>query len=340
MFFYFPIKHKNGTVVGRVCVQNGRASFSLSRPIDADATLFADGRQLPLRPGDSAPASVPEGLLGTKDGAFVYGGVAPGSEATTGELLYRLSQNHPRIKENKPNHAEAISETDEILSTNSDNLQVFAADVSDTVEKKPTEDANFFSNGVNMSQSKEESETRSSFAYSAENPIISRANSVFSRLEARRSDPNEASKSIPNSGHIVDNPVDNVDNKTVFSVQNRDISGNVSTDRPSLPREMQSDDAAYDVAKPLLCVQHEEASPIRLFPLIFPGAVWRAVNDGGRTRFEGLWQYHGERVRILAVRGAYAPEPPKGLSGYTRYLRQDGAGYWVRLLPMGRCPNL
>ena len=72
MFFYFPIKHKNGTVVGRVCVQNGRATFSLSRPIDAEATLFADGRQLPLRPGDSAPAAVPEGLLGTKDGALVY----------------------------------------------------------------------------------------------------------------------------------------------------------------------------------------------------------------------------------------------------------------------------
>ena len=341
MFFYFPIKHKNGTVVGRVCVQNGRATFSLSRPIDAEATLFADGRQLPLRPGDSAPAAVPEGLLGTKDGALVYGGVAPGSGVTTSELLYRLSQNNPNHVKCEPMTAQKAEEIPSVEPPAAPD-SVPDRQTAEPVSAPQIQDTD--KSGAKMSHDKKSGDSVPTFADFAENPIVYRAKSVFSRLEARHPMPATETISIPISGQTVDNPVDTVDNTEDFSVQNRDISACSPSDRTGFSSAAKTDVAyedavPYDVAAPLLHVRHEQTAPIRLFPAIFPGAVWRAVQDGDRTRFEGLWQHRGERVRILAVRGAYTPEPPKGLSGYTRYLKQDGVGYWVRLLPMGRSPE-
>ena len=107
---------------------------------------------------------------------------------------------------------------------------------------------------------------------------------------------------------------------------------------PQKEDNLKSDPPERRAGDPLLWQRDDSRLPrIDLFPNIFPGAQWRFVaDDGVMPHYEGTWSHGGERIRILAVRGTYDREPPRGLKGYTRYLRTDGAGYWVRLLPLGR----
>ena len=81
----------------------------------------------------------------------------------------------------------------------------------------------------------------------------------------------------------------------------------------------------------------EQDRGIDLLPQFFPGARWRYVEGKNLLgHYEGDYRYpNGESVRILAVRAAYAPRPPRTLTGFTRYVRApDGVGYWLRFLPM------
>lgn len=72
------------------------------------------------------------------------------------------------------------------------------------------------------------------------------------------------------------------------------------------------------------------------FGQLFPGARWRYVDGKDMlAHYEGEYRTPGgERMRILAVRGKYAPRPPRTLAGFTRFVRApDGTGYWLRFLP-------
>lgn len=336
MFFYFPVKQPDGAVLGRVRVENGRAALTLFRPHPAEATLFADGRALPIRPDEAVPALMPEGVIGVANGRLAYFGLAPGAGVTPEQLLFRLSQNQPRIPEeptvpapspaNPPDPSpaeppapapapqEPPAESDE-QATILHQEEPPAAAESDTPE--PSAQSGEF----------------------AEESMYMYALSVFSRLLALDPDPADDAEAIPKKGYAVDNPVDNVDNTA-------EIMGQIKDKRPDwMQKAIAAAHAGHDkmheeTGDPALCALSNAASGARrpvLFARIFPGASWRFVADGPYPpHYEGDWSHGGKRFRILAVRGAYAKQPPQGLRGFTRYLRGESGGYWVRLIPFGK----
>lgn len=293
MFFYFPVKRSDGAVTGSVRVENGRATLTLSRPLDASFTLFADGAPQPIRPDEPVPCSAPRALLGVQNGSVCAFGTAPGERSTASEFFAKLSQINTKKAEIRPEFP----------------VQRPAEPASSAEE--PDE------NGAILSHMEEDDSDST-----AKSPIDSRAKAVFRAITALH--PGEETPApfaeVLKTVHNGDNSVDNSPKEPMPRVQKEDK-----------PVETDGTDA-------LLGWTPEAAYPKRidLFPRIFPGAVWRFVaQDGALPHFEGLWQHGGERIRILAVRGAHADTPPQGLSGFTRYLRADGAGYWVRLIPMG-----
>ena len=305
MFFYFPIKQPDGTVAGSVRAEHGRATLLLRRPIEAECTLFADGRQIPILQGAPVPADRPEALLGWKDGRTVLFGVAPGVRADSAEYAAKLSQNRTK------------SERIPTVSVGSPEASL----PKTSVEAKAVPEF-----GVNLSHIAEKTSSGSGFAQTteeAEDPTVLRAIEVFRTLEtlhpSKALQPPADSDAIPKTVHNVDNSVDNL-----------------AAERDSLVRK-RDEFVRTDGTDALLGIRHDDANlpKLDLFPRIFPGATWRFVaQDGFLPHFEGIWQHGGERLKILAVRGTYAAQPPKGLSGFTRYLKTDGAGYWVRILPM------
>lgn len=294
MFFYFPIKRPDGTVTGSVRVENGRATLTLSRPIDASFTLFADGAPQSIRPDEPVPCNAPRALLGVQNGSVCAFGSAPGERASAGAFFAELSQINTK-------KAEIRSE-----------FSVQSPVESAPIASEPPEI------GADLSQNaKEES------VVEAKSPIDSRAQAVFRAITALHpgEEPPPPFAEVLKTVHNGDNSVDNSLDKPINWVQKKD-------------KEVESDGTSA-----LLDWTPEEGYPKRidLFPRVFPGAEWKFVaRDGALPHFEGLWQHGGERIRILAVRGTYDSTPPRGLSGFTRFLRADGAGYWVRLLPLGK----
>lgn len=69
------------------------------------------------------------------------------------------------------------------------------------------------------------------------------------------------------------------------------------------------------------------------FPQAFPGALWHSVTgEGLLSHLSGDWQRGGERVKLIAVAGAYSPRPPRHLFGFTRYIRTKKDGYWIKVM--------
>ena len=195
MFFYFPIKQPDGTVAGSVRAEHGRATLLLRRPIEAECTLFADGRQIPILQGAPVPADRPEALLGWKDGRTVLFGVAPGVRADSAEYAAKLSQNRTK------------SERIPTVSVGSPEASL----PKTSVETKAVPEF-----GVNLSHIAEKTSSGSGFAQTteeAEDPTVLRAIEVFRTLEtlhpSKAPQPPADSDAIPKTVHNVDNSVDN-----------------------------------------------------------------------------------------------------------------------------------
>ena len=339
MFFYFPVKQTDGTVIGRVRAENGRAVLTLSHPIQADFSLFADGNPVPLLPDQSVLANVPEGLIGLKDGEIVCSGTTPSSSLSPRQMQQVLSQ----IRTSKSNQSTEFAKEEPSKQK----------ETTQPLQNEPNFVGNVIQDGAFFSQDREDLrsdafdtnpiwEQLPSEPMNRENPLYLRAKSVFSRL-MRRSDSNEENDSLgPKTVHNVDKLVDN--SSEIFQHMNQKQDTPMYSDGRTVPNRQDTASAAPQNggnsggrSDPLLGWRGTPLQRITLFPRIFPGATWRFVADDGIVpHFEGTWQHSGERIRILAVRGTYAPQPPEGLSGFTRYLRADGAGYWVRLISLGR----
>lgn len=68
------------------------------------------------------------------------------------------------------------------------------------------------------------------------------------------------------------------------------------------------------------------------FPHIFPGARFHHRGElYGSETLMGEWERSGEAFHVTAVLGAYSPQPPDALPGFTRYIRTLRGGYWVRV---------
>ena len=305
MFLYFPVRGTDGAVCGSVRYADAKATVSLTVP--ADCYLFSGDRPVPVTPGLPIPCPAPDALIGVRDSAAVLFGAAPGVRKTAADYYALLSpirtmqaklppEDPPESPESHADSPDPTPEMNQIHTTMTPELH--------TIPFVPFD-------------------TRQAFAQEEEPPMTVRARAVLAALEAR---------DVPKTVHNVDNLVDNSAESAVESVQKRDILAEEARWRY---------DGAYlrDAGTDALLDWSGDggAVGIRLFPRVFPGAEWRFVaRDGTLPHFEGTWQYGSERIRILAVRGEAAPTPPPGLSGFTRYLKNDGAGYWVRLLPMGK----
>lgn len=297
MFFYFPVKSTDGTVVGSIRAEHGKATLLLRRPIDAECFLFADGRSQSIRPDEAVPADRPEALLGIRHGKTVLFGSGAGVRKSSSDYLAILSRNRTKIVE----QAATIRESESRIREDSPQASAVL--------------------GVNISQASEPMHPSEPEESPNEDPTETRAKSVFSRLEALLPYKPESADGEEEFGQSVLKSVHaSHPSSESFSdmVQKEDVSvGSTGTDA-------------------LFRVSHSDAGlpKIELFSRIFPGATWRFVaKDASFPHFEGHWEHGGEHLLILAVRGTYAPQPPKGLSGFTRFLRSDGAGYWVRILP-------
>ena len=302
MFVYFPVKRADGTAAGSVRAEQGRTVLTLSQPTASDCWLFSDTTPQPIAPDTPAICGAPKALLGVQNGKVVLFGTAPGVTVTAGELYASLSRNYPKKTEVKEKYAAktglSLGKIEKAGAIYSQEEEAPAPEPD--AQSEPVLDDNSPLSAPNMTEMTEDS------------PMIARAKAVYAALEALH----------PQSYTIKDEPkkVHSGTSSAVNAVQNEDSIEKGGTDA-------------------LLRVSGSESTPrgIDLFPRVFPGASWQFVaQDGMLPHFEGIWQHGGERIRILAVRGAYGPTPPPGLSGFTRYLRSDGAGYWVRLLPLGR----
>lgn len=335
MFFYFPLKQKNGGVAGRVRIEDGKATFSLTHPSDAEAYLLSGDSVLPIRENEPIPVASAEALIGVENGDVAFFGRAPGSSCSSEQLLYKLSQKRTLLK--KTISGSTVSE-DEIA-------EKFAGE--EAVQENTSA---FLSHNDVPFRSKQASDSDEL------SPLYVYVRSLFARLEDLRP---ENDVSAPFSVHNVDNSVDESSRLSIDMVQKEDVFASASLNAPfSVPdaaaettdapptnepfaQAAATDDADASVSEHAQLLQWERDDSflpkIDLFPTIFPNARWRFVaRDGVPPHYEGIWSHNGERIRILAVRGAYDTQPPKGLSGFTRFLRADGAGYWVRLLPIGR----
>ncbi len=339
MFFYFPVKQTDGAVIGRVRAENGRAVLTLSRPVQADFSLFADGNPIPLLPDQSVNANTIEGLIGLKDGAIVCSGTMPGSSLTPKRMMQVISRIHTKQSNQSTGFAK------EEPSNRKESAQ--NPQIEPNSAGQAAQDGVFFSqdetgNRANAFDTNPFSENPYSEPINWENPLTLRAQSVFSRLTGRSGSAQENDYSVPKTVHNVDKLVDNSPTLSQNMNQKQDSFGNpIGRTAPnkgdSVSAPSQNGSESGERADPLLGWRGAPLQRITLFPRIFPGATWRFVADDGIVpHFEGTWQHGGERIRILAVRGTYAPQPPEGLSGFTRYLRADGAGYWVRLISLGR----
>lgn len=92
-------------------------------------------------------------------------------------------------------------------------------------------------------------------------------------------------------------------------------------------REMRKGDKLSGVGRP-------EGVAEPLFPLDFPGVVFRRVCWPGSCRYylEGRGMWEGKRAVFYALPGEACPAAPFERRGFHRFLRdKNGSGYWVKI---------
>ena len=336
MFLYFPLRGTDGATLGSVRYADGKATVSLSRA--ASCTLFSGETLIPVTPGEPVRCPAPDALLGTQNGAVTVFGAAPGNRKTAAAYFAMLSRFHTMQASNPvdtaPEPAKDLPKTPadpaETAASGSDMSQIRTGkpeSKTDAAVPEWVQDATpwVWTNEVPSAPGSKPAlepserpflplETRHVLACETEPPMVRRAREMLAALAVRSDLP------VPKTVHNVDNSVDNSADSAFDLVQKGDRLRN------------------SDATDALLGWQDGGgAVGVTLFGRIFPGAKWRFVAaDGVLPHFEGTWEHGSERIRILAVRGEAAPTPPPGLSGFTRYLKNDGVGYWVRLIPMGK----
>ena len=328
MWIYFPVKRTDGTAAGSVRAENGRTTLTILCPTEAAFTVFTAGKPLSVRPGESVPCAEPEAALGVLDGRVIFFGAAPQNKKPAEAYYAELSRIRTRKAESAAEQTakseKTVQKESETPSTVreygpnmpqvSSNYGTETGQKDEEPEQKQTEESVLRENDIIAGNA--DSKRSEWDLTDAESPILQRAKAVYAEIETLNPPP-VFTNDIPETGHS--------EAKTAQSgfdePYNRDEKG-IKDGTEALLRATEGNAELWN---------------IDLFPRIFPGAKWRFVaRDGVLPHFEGLWQHGGERVRILAVRGAYGLTPPPGLSGFTRYLRSDGAGYWVRILPLGK----
>lgn len=324
---YIPLKTPDGTTCGHACVRGGYVELQLRAPIRGSALVLTENGSSDAAAGARIPVSAQVSAVALHEqGQLRCCGFSRTTALDAAGLRRRLHALSPAPPKPAPQPAPApepvlsAALVDEIAAGIPDITPPPAPQPAPKSKPAPTEAAGM------------DDASRAAMA--------ARAKRVYKRIETPARPPVYA----PTPEPVYAPAPEHVFSAAPFDKIADDIpdvappSAPVCAPEPPSPfappsaaeQWARDTDALLADAPPACPVEPAPVSVPNPFPHIFPGAVFTQEPDSGALN--GVWLHGTSRAHISAVPGAYSPQPPACLTGYTRYIRARSGGYWVKVI--------